>query len=831
MADEDRRFRRLAVQLGVPRHVLGPVDTAEAFDSLSIGVEAARQQREGVDGDHEVDKEIDIEGPNDEEEEGNVGELSLTLPSDSASEGLSSDLSLPHSFGHYDQLPTGRGISRFDDHLTALSPGQVPSGRTNRLQQSPQRVATMGANSASSEAVMKQFYEIQVENVRTQLTLSVQAQKELEKVLQQERAAWQAKKAEMELKCGEERNGLEKELKQARTDLMAAQTRHRMDKTHIASLERCRQEVETLRKISSTDKAAAAGASDEIARLQRIAEAKERRLQHEFELSEATRLELENQIKALVDQIDGIKEEQRHNEAIYSDRRVLQKESERLKRDLQVLQREHDDLQSSFDEVSASDSGLHQKIALLTADKAFLQDAKTQLEDQVAKLYILQQEMQAKVKSLREKHDGNLSQNVQLQSETRLHFEKKLDDEIAKFMELSRREIERIRNDGQVVYERENRLLKVARDDALKHVDLLQARLDSVQSISQLKSTLEDKARDGRSARLEIEMLARKVEAHKEEFARLETTSTTRITQLEAALEVEHNKLKEYELLEIDLDGAVVQTGEIAAEGEGNHADGGEPSLKLLEAMTTFEAIPTTTKRRFQQSVLLAQKVVKSQREAIALEQKLNEATSDRTRLQREITELKAKLVTFHQPQSYLLDKLTRREQELQSAVRRYKETQSQLQQLRAQFQQSQEANSSLQQQLKHLLSCRRDLSALKTTVQLLRGKIQAHNHQEELRLGDYKLQVAQNHYFTTPSDAVGTVDPTSSLMVSASAKASPPPSIASKMTQPPTPQRQTDELNSVRAASEASGSSSSISSTPRWYTKLRVPAQQQTQQ
>ncbi|EEY55483.1 uncharacterized protein PITG_20609 [Phytophthora infestans T30-4] len=338
---------------------------------------------------------------------------------------------------------------------------------------------------------MKQFYEIQVENVRTQLTLSVQAQKELEKVLQQERAAWQAKKAEME-----ERNGLEKELKQARTDLMAAQTRLRMDKTHIASLERCRQEVETLRKISSTDKAAAAGASDEIARLQRIAEAKERRLQHEFELSEATRLELENQIKALVDQIDGIKEEQRHNEAIYSDRRVFQKESERLKRDLQVLQREHDDLQSSFDEVSASDSGLHQKIALLTADKAFLQDAKTQLEDQVAKLYILQQEMQAKVKSLREKHDGNLSQNVQLQNETRLHFEKKLDDEIAKFMELSRREIERIRNDGQVVYERENRLLKVARDDALKHVDLLQARLDSVQSV------LDEKERCHRIERL-----------------------------------------------------------------------------------------------------------------------------------------------------------------------------------------------------------------------------------------------------------------------------------------------------------------------------------------
>ncbi|KAG3203421.1 hypothetical protein PC128_g2635 [Phytophthora cactorum] len=738
MTDEDRRFRRLAAQLGVSRHVLGPDDAAEATD----GVEATAQRSE-----HEAaDEEIDIEGPNDEDEdeEEDVGELSLTLPSDSASEGLSSDLSLPHSFGHYDQLPTSRGISHFDDHLAALSPGQLPSGRTNRLQQTPQRVVAMGANSSTSaggsEAVMKKFYEIQVGKIRGQLALSVQAQRELEKTLQQERAAWQEKEADMEHRSSEERGRLEKGLKQAQTDLQAAQTRLRMEKTHFASLqisdalaeqlsrqneedlsirecvqlsihskvrkletelERCRQEVETLQKSSSVDKAAAAGASDEIAQVQRVAEAKERRLQHELELSEATRQELENQIKALVDQVDGMKEEQQRNEEIYSDQRGVQKESERLKRDLQVLQRAHDDLKSRFDEVSAGSSDLHQKIALLTADKTFLQDAKTQLEEQVAKMRVSQQEMQDKVNSLQEKNDGNLSQNVQLQNETRLHFEKKFDDEMAKFMELSKREIERIRNDGQVVYERENRLLKEARDDALKHAEVLQARLDSVQSaldekvleatrmesthttalaaarnelkmrhfeISQLKLTLEEKARDARNARLEVDMLTQKVEAHKEEFARLEITSTTHITHLEAALDVERNKLKEYELLEIDLDGAVVQTGEIAAGGEGNQVDGSAPSsLKFQEVMTTFGAIPTTTKRRFQQSVLLAQKVVKSQREAIALEQKLNEVTSDRSRLQQQIAELKAKLANLHQPQSYLIDKLTRREQELQA--------------------------------------------------------------------------------------------------------------------------------------------------------------------
>ncbi|KAG6615480.1 Progesterone-induced-blocking factor 1 [Phytophthora cinnamomi] len=915
--DEDRRFRRLAAQLGVSRHVLGPDDAAEGAadenrDDPTPGHPLAAPQEAADDDEHQVHEDIEIEethGDEDEEdeEEEDAGELSLTLPSDSASEGLSSDLSLPHSFGHYDQIPTGRGISHFDDHLTRLSPGQLPSGRTNRLQQTPQRAAPAGATSASpadgSEAVMKKFYEIQVGKIRAQLALSVQAQRELEKTLQEERMTWREKTAEMQNKLADERSRLDKELEQARADLQAAQTRLKMEKTHFAALqisdalaeqlsrqneddlsireyiqlsihskvrkletelEECRQELEILRKSSSADKAAAAGASDEVAQVQRVAEAKERRLQHELELSEATRQELENQIKTLTNQVDAMKEEQRRNEEKFSDQRGLQRESERLKRDLQVLQREHDELKSRFEETSVSSSDLHQKIALLTADKTFLQDAKTLLEEQVAKFQLSQQEMQAKLNSLQEKHDGNLSQNVQLQNETRLHFEKKLDDEMTKFMELSKREIERIRNDGQVVYERENRLLKEARDDALKHVEVLQARLDSVQSaldekvlestrmesahttalattrnelkmrhfeISQLKLTLEEKATSARNAKLELGMLTQKVEAHKEEFARLETTSTTRITQLEASLEVERNKLKEYELLEVDLDGAVVQTGEIAA-GTADPANGSATAnSKLQEVMTTFGAIPTTTKRRFQQSVLLAQRVVKSQREAIAFEQKLSEVSNERTKLQQEVAELKAKLATFHQPQSYLIDKLTRREGELQGAVRRYQEAQSQLQQLRAQYQQVQDANSSLQSQLQQLLSRRGDLDALKATVQLLRSRIHATNHQKQSPPRSYQTPMAQTNEVSNAGATtdLNTADPiASSPIISSFAKVSPPPSIASKMTQPPTPLRQKDESGAGRPPSEVSSSSSSISSAPRWYTKLRGPTQPQ---
>lgn len=51
----------------------------------------------------------------------------------------------------------------------------------------------------------------------------------------------------------------------------------------------------------------------------------------------------------------------------------------------------------------------------------------------------------------------------------------------------------------------------------------------------------------------------------------------------------------------------------------------------------------------------LAQRVVKYQRESLEFQQKLKEATAERTRLELELRQLKAQLANFHQPQSYLV--------------------------------------------------------------------------------------------------------------------------------------------------------------------------------
>lgn len=156
------------------------------------------------------------------------------------------------------------------------------------------------------------------------------------------------------------------------------------------------------------------------------------------------------------------------------------------------------------------------------------------------------------------------------------------------------------------------------------------------------------------------------------------------------------------------------------------------------------------------------------------------------------------------------IDKLTRREQELQGATRRHQDSQAQLQQLRAEYRQLQEANSSLQSQLQQLLSRRGDLDALKATVKLLRDRIHATSLQKQQPPPrSYQAPMAQANEFTkartTKDDAeASSVDPIASApTISSFAKVSPPPSIVSKMTQPPTPLGQKDDLDAGRSASK----------------------------
>lgn len=257
---------------------------------------------------------------------------------------------------------------------------------------------------------------------------------------------------------------------------------HRRVRALELELETCRHDLERAHKLAQTSKEEVVIAAEDIARLKERADANGRRHQHEIEVADATRKELESQVAALYSEINTMKEERERDEQLYKNQRELKSALGLAQSELLAMKQDHDNLNAHCEDLNAKMAECKQTVALLTADKSFLQNSKTQLEEEVAKLRVVQRDLTSKLESLQEKFDSSYDQSLMLQSETRLQFEKRLDEEMRKFMDVSKQEIERIRNNGQVVYERENRMLKEARDDALKQVETLEARLHTVQS-------------------------------------------------------------------------------------------------------------------------------------------------------------------------------------------------------------------------------------------------------------------------------------------------------------------------------------------------------------
>ncbi|GLD97404.1 hypothetical protein PINS_up006088 [Pythium insidiosum] len=725
---------------------------------------------------------------------------------------------------------------------------------------------------------MRKFYEAQVDKIRAQLHTATQAQRDSERARDDERSQWKQRESELEAAAAAHRDDvarLERENQQLRerleiermhlteleiSDVLAEQLArqperersvkesvqlhvHRLVRAMQRELEAARQETASLQQLCDSYEKRVEVSNDDAMKRVRALEAAERRLQLDLELSEATRTELEQQIATLVTQLECLQAREKEIEqerAALRPAKAMQDEVETLKTENGRLQERCLAAEQTIESANREREELQQKVTLLEADKTFLVDVKRQLEEQEARLLSKQKELQSRLDLLQATHVSETREMHRVHDESRLQFEKQLETELQRFMEMSKREIETIRSSSQMTYERENRLLREARDDALKQIDSLQSRLQAVQTtleentleltrrenahtttvatlrndlkmkhfeLSQLGASLDERMTELHSAKRQIELLEQKVRVLQEEFARLETTSTTRIAQLEAELDMERNKLRQYEQLEVDLDDAVLQTGALSA-ADAN--DDGQPAMH--DVMNTFAAIPTTTKRRFQQSVLLAQRVVKHQKEAMELQRQVAMVTQEKTHLEREVSELRHRLANLHQPQAYLIDKLTRKDQEIQTLRQQQAQLETQLQDLRNELRETTLARIALQGQLQHVLARREELQTLKSSVQALRKRVQV----------SATASAKQN---TAPS--LATVPGLMTL------KTPPSPDVLSQMTRPPTTpssdkertacsssspieNKPTDGGNSSPAVSEGSNGH------PNWYIKLR---------
>lgn len=107
-----------------------------------------------------------------------------------------------------------------------------------------------------------------------------------------------------------------------------------------------------------------------------------------------------------------------------------------------------------------------------------------------------------------------------------------------------------------------------------------------------------------KETKLENEALRQKIDLLKSEFYKLEATARQGTSGIKAELAVCQERLANYEIIEKELDQAImsVANGDSSIEADGTNSVG----QALIQTITSA---PTSSKRRIQQSLLLANRL------------------------------------------------------------------------------------------------------------------------------------------------------------------------------------------------------------------------------
>ncbi|KDO29645.1 hypothetical protein SPRG_05597 [Saprolegnia parasitica CBS 223.65] len=691
-----------------------------------------------------------------------ASQLGLRRNVNSSSDGHRSDdsssLSLPHSFDNTPMstpaaspAPPRNVAQSFDLALRTALPTKLPprSGVPHR-----------------TDETMRRFYEIQVDKVRGQLAIALEEKKQAQAALSTERRSFQDSLASLQVRYRNEASQLQTEKTALETQLRILEHRLKAEKAQffdlripepfakqlqrqshdaltlvefvqmkafelvepaIAATEAANRHVASLTEANTSLEAKSNACQAEQRTWQRKYDA----VQRELELSETTRTELERQVKQLHANVQELN-------ALRTPATPAPGVPEAVASQLRELEAQLALAVQARDASKMEKEQIEQKLSLVLVDKEYLAKDNARHEDKVRQLRDELQSTQATVRRLELSKETFLQQVNDAREESKTLFEvfeHRMHVELTKLQDVAKKEMDALRDSGKTLFERENRMLRDARQDAqqqLEHAnkrfaDLQRAYEDKVLELTrldaqfttsvaevrnelkikhfelaQLSRNYEEKSQHLQLAHLEVDMLKQKVDVHKAEFQKLEMQSAKEMAQLRLDVASYRDKLRAYETLEVDMDHAILQAGALP-----------EPTDDATAS--TFAMIPTAPKRRFQQSVQLAQKVVQCEQTIQRMKSEYASLESARDQVARELDAAQRQLAHMHQPQEYLIEKLKGLQDEVQARQNQVTQLQAALQQQQADANDLLHAKLSLQAQLQQLLSRRHELDTLKT--------------------------------------------------------------------------------------------------------------------
>ncbi|XP_077711535.1 progesterone-induced-blocking factor 1 isoform X6 [Canis aureus] len=382
---------------------------------------------------------------------------------------------------------------------------------------------------------------------------------------------------------------------------------------------------------------------------------------------------------------------QENYDKVKSERDGLEQEIIELRRKHEILEASHIIQAKERSELSKEVTTLQQTVTLLQKDKDYLNRQNMELSVRCAHEEDRLERLQVQLEETKKAREEMYEKYVTSRDHYKTEYENKLHDELEQIRLKTNQEIDQLRSASREMYERENRHLREARDNAMaekdravmaekdaleKHDQLLeryrelqlsteskvmeylhQSKLKSFET-ERVQLIQEETARNLTQCQLECEKYQKKLEVLTKEFYSLQASSEKRITELQSRNSEHQARLDIYERLEKELDEIIMQTAEIENEDEAE---------RVLFSYGYGANVPTTAKRRLKQSVHLARRVLQLEKQNSLVLKDLEHQKEQVTQLSQELDRANSLLNQTQQPYRYLIESVRQRDSKIDS--------------------------------------------------------------------------------------------------------------------------------------------------------------------
>ncbi|XP_041644591.1 progesterone-induced-blocking factor 1 isoform X1 [Cheilinus undulatus] len=464
----------------------------------------------------------------------------------------------------------------------------------------------------------------------------------------------------------------------------------------------------------------------------------ERRLRTELELR-SQRLTLE-----LADTKQQIQEGDYRREkypSIKRERDNFEADLKELKRRFETLELSHTALTRERNTLSKEMASLQQSATLLQKDKEYLHRQNMELSVRCAHEEDHLERLQVQLEDTKKAREDAYEKYIASRDHYKSEYETKLREELENIRLKTSQEIDNLQRTSREMYERENRNLREARDNAVLEKDravaaerdtqsrydqlleqFRQLQLGTDSRVAELSNQAKLHSFEAERAQMikdetgkalaqcqvECEKQQKKLELLTQEFYRLQTSSEKRVTELQAQNAEQVARLQTYEKLEQELDQVTMQAAEIENEDEAE---------RVLFSYGYGANVPTTAKRRLKQSVHLARRVLQLERENTSLRRELDTHKSQTGQISEELLAANQLLQQTQQPYSYLIETVRQKDTQISSLKEHVASLEDNVSSLRKERATLQQVKNNMAADLERLLNHREELAVMKQVL------------------------------------------------------------------------------------------------------------------